>query len=132
MNSRRLIASLKAQDKAPFRLSLAHRTKLQSGHSNSAGREILHPLMNGHEQALPDEAGPASCTTRFTKQFKRLVNSLNLRKNIKQSRWHTFGTGRLIHDDTGRGLVQGALSVARLSEVSRFGSFVEPMADWFQ
>ena len=88
--------------------------------------------MNGHEQALPDEAGPASCTTRFTKQFKRLVNSLNLRKNFKQSHWHTFGTGRLIHDDTGRGLVQGALSVARLSEVSRFGSFVEPMADWFQ
>lgn len=89
--------------------------------------------MNDHEQALPDEAGPASCTTRFTKQFKRLVNFLNLRKkNFKQSRWHTFGTGRLIHDDTGRGLVQGALSVARLSEVSRFGSFVEPMADWFQ
>ncbi|MGC2155646.1 MAG: hypothetical protein WA662_04485, partial [Pseudolabrys sp.] len=85
MNSRRLIASLKAQDKAPFRLSLAHRTKLQSGHSNSAGREILHPLMNGHEQALPDEAGPASCTTRFTKQFKRLVNFLNLRKKTSNN-----------------------------------------------
>jgi hypothetical protein len=39
--------------------------------------------MNGHEQALPDEAGPASCTTRFTKQFKRLVNFLNLRKKLQ-------------------------------------------------
>jgi Domain of unknown function (DUF1330) len=27
--------------------------------------------------------------------------------------------------------VQGALSVARSPEVSRFGSFVEPTADWF-
>jgi hypothetical protein len=31
----------------------------------------------------------------------------------------------------GEGLVQGALSVARPSEVSRFGSLVEPTADWF-
>jgi hypothetical protein len=27
--------------------------------------------------------------------------------------------------------VQGALSVARSAEVSRFGSFIKPEADWF-
>jgi hypothetical protein len=41
--------------------------------------------MNDHEQALPDEAGPESCTTRFTKQFKRLVNFLNLRKKTSNN-----------------------------------------------
>jgi hypothetical protein len=32
----------------------------------------------------------------------------------------------------GWGSVQGALSVTRPPEVSRFGSFVKPTADWFQ
>jgi hypothetical protein len=31
----------------------------------------------------------------------------------------------------GWGSVQGALSVTRPPEVSRFGSFVKPTADWF-
>jgi hypothetical protein len=31
----------------------------------------------------------------------------------------------------GEGSVQDALSVARPPEVSRFGSFVKPTADWF-
>jgi hypothetical protein len=30
-----------------------------------------------------------------TNRFKRLVNFLKLRKNIKQSHWHTFGAMRL-------------------------------------
>jgi hypothetical protein len=41
-------------------------------------------------------SNPATPTTRFTKRFKRLVNFLKLRKNIKQSRWHTCGTARLV------------------------------------
>jgi len=40
-------------------------------------------------------ANPATPTNRFTKPFKRLVNFLNLRKNIKQSCWHTFGIAGL-------------------------------------
>ena len=43
----------------------------------------------GHIQAT---SNPATPTIRFTKPFKRLVNFLNLRKNIKQPHWHTFGT----------------------------------------
>ena len=92
---------------------------------------------SGYEMAIRDLRNlivrfGALCESFTLFIFKSLVNFLSLRKNIKRSRWHTFGTGRLIHDDIGRGLVQGALSVARLPEVSRFGSFVEPMADWFQ
>ena len=89
---------------------------------------------SGYEMAIRDLRNLSVRLGALCESFtlKSLVNFLNLRKNIKQSRWHTFGTGRLIHDDIGRGLVQGALSVARLPEVSRFGSFVEPMADWFQ
>jgi len=44
-------------------------------------------------------SNPATPTTRFTKRFKRLVNFLKLRKNIKQSRWHTCGTAGLIDAD---------------------------------
>jgi hypothetical protein len=49
-------------------------------------------------------SNPATPTTRFTKQFKRLVNFLNLRKNINKSLlkqiwhsevelWRQFGSG---------------------------------------
>ena len=55
-------------------------------------------------------SNPATPTTGFTNRFKRLVNFLKLRKNIKQSRWHTFGTARLICGDTAqaRAKVAGA------------------------
>ncbi len=39
--------------------------------------------------------------------------------------------GMVVAGIEGEGLVQGALSVARPSEVSGFGSLVEPTADWF-
>ena len=115
MNSHRLIASLKAQDKASFRLSLAHwkAPGLRSPPISAFASKADIAKRPGHFRFASNSG---------FKQFKRLVNFLNLRKKL----------ARLIHDDTGRGLVQGALSVARLSEVSRFGSFVEPMADWFQ
>jgi hypothetical protein len=80
------------------------------------------PMTNKAKRAALASAGTNGAKS-FTCTSLRLVTS-RLLSRLKL----LHGSLKLYHYFLS---VQGALSVARSAEVSRFGSFIKPEADWF-